>query len=195
MKRTVVQALTLFASSVADLTFLISGKATNTLARKFQLWLQRVAYQPPFRIGHKFYLRMQGNFIFGRRCAFGSFTRIYNYCPVVIGDDFIGASGLEINTGSHVPETLEDLGLPVTIGDRVWCGQNVLINPGVTIGNDVVLGSGSVVVKDIPSNCVAAGVPARVIRDLNRDQFKSQFEPNLIPIDKSHDDVNQNKQK
>jgi acetyltransferase-like isoleucine patch superfamily enzyme len=183
MKEIFVRSLALFAGTIADFAFLVTGKTSHSFARRYQLWLYRVTYRPPFRIGHKFYLRFRGNFKFGQRCAFGSFTRIYNYCPVIVGDDFIGASGLEINTGSHVPETLEYLGLPVTIGDRVWCGQNVLINPGVTIGNDVVLGSGSVVVKDIPSNCVAVGVPAKIVRHLSREKFKSQFEPNLIPID------------
>ena len=54
--------------------------------------------------------------------------------------------------------------LPITIGDDVWFGGNVVVGPGITIGSDVVIGAGAVVVKDIPSHSVAVGNPCRVIR-------------------------------
>ena len=54
----------------------------------------------------------------------------------------------------------------MSIGDDVWAGGNVVINPGVTIGSNVVIGSGSIVVKDIPDGVIAAGNPARVIREI-----------------------------
>ncbi|OUL29899.1 acyltransferase [Nostoc sp. T09] len=53
---------------------------------------------------------------------------------------------------------------PTRIGDRVWIGANVTILKGVTIGNDTVVGAGSVVTKDLPEKAIAAGVPARVIK-------------------------------
>ena len=53
------------------------------------------------------------------------------------------------------------------IGDNVTLGVNVTIIGGVTIGNNVVIGAGSVVVKDIPDNCVAVGNPCRVIKTLD----------------------------
>lgn len=56
---------------------------------------------------------------------------------------------------------------PVKIGNDCWFGANVLVLPGVTIGNGCVIGAGSVVVKDIPDGCFAAGNPARVIRKLS----------------------------
>ena len=57
-----------------------------------------------------------------------------------------------------------DVVAPITIGNNVFVGMNALILPGVTIGDDCVIGAGSVVNRDIPSGSVAAGVPARVIR-------------------------------
>ena len=55
---------------------------------------------------------------------------------------------------------------PVGIGDNVWIGSRVMILPGVVIGNNSVIGAGSIVTKSIPPNCLAVGVPARVIRQI-----------------------------
>ena len=61
---------------------------------------------------------------------------------------------------------------PVTIGDNCWIGGGVTICPGVTIGENTVIGAGSVVTKDIPANCVAAGNPCKVIREIDeRDKM------------------------
>ncbi len=56
---------------------------------------------------------------------------------------------------------------PVKIGNDVWSGRRVMIMPGVTIGDGVVIGAGAVVTKDIPNYCIAGGVHAKVIRDRN----------------------------
>ena len=60
---------------------------------------------------------------------------------------------------------------PVTIGKRVWIGANVVICPGVTIGDDCIIGAGSVVTRDIPSGKVAVGSPCRVLRDIKPNDF------------------------
>jgi len=57
---------------------------------------------------------------------------------------------------------------PVNIGNDVWLGGNVTILPGVKIGNNVVVAAGAVVTKDVPDNCVVAGVPAKKIKDLDK---------------------------
>ena len=54
----------------------------------------------------------------------------------------------------------------VTIKDNVWIGSNVVICPGVTIGENSVIGAGSIVLRDVPANCVAAGNPCRVLREI-----------------------------
>lgn len=58
---------------------------------------------------------------------------------------------------------------PVVIGDDVWIGGNCTILPGVTIGNNVVVAAGAVVTKDVPDNCVAGGVPAKILRRIEND--------------------------
>ena len=68
---------------------------------------------------------------------------------------------------------------PVTIGHDCWFGANVVVCPGVTIGNNVVIGAGSVVTRDIPDNSFAAGNPARVIRPITEaDSMK--FKPEIL---------------
>ncbi len=57
---------------------------------------------------------------------------------------------------------------PTKISDRVWLGANVTVLKGVTIGNDTIVGAGSVVTKDLPANVVAVGVPAKVIKQRNK---------------------------
>lgn len=56
---------------------------------------------------------------------------------------------------------------PVTIGDNVWIGGNVIVLPGITIGENSVIGAGSVVTKDIPANVVAVGNPCKVLREIS----------------------------
>ncbi|CAM3112092.1 sugar O-acetyltransferase [Leuconostoc rapi] len=60
-----------------------------------------------------------------------------------------------------------EYGLPITIQDNVWLGGNVVVNPGVTIGTNSVVGSGAVVTKSIPSNSIAVGNPAKVLRKID----------------------------
>ncbi|WP_320123015.1 sugar O-acetyltransferase [uncultured Sphaerochaeta sp.] len=57
----------------------------------------------------------------------------------------------------------------VTIGNDVWIGGNCTILPGVTIGNNVIVAAGAVVTKDVPDNCVVAGIPAKIIQELEDD--------------------------
>lgn len=65
---------------------------------------------------------------------------------------------------------------PIVIGDDCWFGANVVVCPGVTIGNGCVIGAGSVVTKDIPDRTFAAGVPAKVIREITEeDSIRLKF--------------------
>ncbi len=99
---------------------------------------------------------------------------ILDIAPVNIGDYVMIGPNTLIVTVNHPLSPMgrrKHLGIakPVTIGDDVWIGGGCTILPGVTIGNNVVVAAGAVVTKDVPSNCVVAGVPAKVIRQLEDD--------------------------
>jgi len=90
---------------------------------------------------------------------------------VRIGDDCFIGPNVSIYTACHSTDPQErnsrkEWAEPVTIGNNVWIGGSVTILPGVSIGDNVTIGAGSVVTKDIPDNVVAAGNPCRVIREL-----------------------------
>ena len=63
----------------------------------------------------------------------------------------------------------------MTIGDNVWLGGNTVVCPGVHIGSNVVIGAGSVVTKDIPDWCIAAGNPCKVLRKITDDDKRKLF--------------------
>ena len=93
---------------------------------------------------------------------------------VYIGDNVMIGPNTTITTVGHPlsPKKRRDhlaQASEIRIGNDVWLGANVTILPGVTIGNNVVVGAGAVVSKDIPDNSLALGVPARVVKKLEND--------------------------
>jgi acetyltransferase-like isoleucine patch superfamily enzyme len=98
--------------------------------------------------------------------------RLMDSGKITIGNNVFIAPDVCIITEVHsmiVEERIQGLEYtyPVTIGDNVWISTGAHILPGVTIGDNSVIGAGSVVTKDIPANCLAVGNPCRVIRKLN----------------------------
>lgn len=97
---------------------------------------------------------------------------------VRIGEYFHPGRGLTVfsanhnyEDATHIPYDEVVLEQPVIIGDFVWCGANVTILPGVTIGEGAILAAGSIVTKDVPPLAVVGGNPARVIKYRQADQF------------------------
>ena len=117
------------------------------------------------------------NIFLGDNCSFGENTKFYNHTTIRIGDNFLGAPGISFLTGGHNPETLEGITKPIVIGKGCWCAYNVTILPGVTIGDNVSIGSCSVVTKDIESNSIAVGSPARVVRKF---KLKNRYTKNIL---------------
>ena len=90
---------------------------------------------------------------------------------IYVGNNVMIGPHVTIATAAHPvsPEKRKkglQYNLPVRIGDNCWLGAGVIVLPGVTIGENTVVGAGSVVTKDLPANVVAVGVPCRVIREI-----------------------------
>lgn len=97
---------------------------------------------------------------------------------IKFGDNVLIAPNCGFYTAGH-PLDVEsrvkwlEYAYPITVGNNVWFGANVSVMPGVTIGDNTVIGAGSVVTKDIPSNVLAYGNPCRVIREITeKDRLK-----------------------
>lgn len=161
-----------FISSLAEIEAHLAEPNDFLFFRRLQFRMIGVKHGHILFIGRELDLLCTGNLVLGERCGIGDFVRIDSHAPIIIGDDFIGSTGLHLNSGTHDPSTLDPKILPIHIGNRVWCGINVTILAGVTIGDDVVVGAGSLVCKDIPSNSIAAGVPAKVIKPLIRNSYQ-----------------------
>ncbi|GAA5059667.1 sugar O-acetyltransferase [Nocardia callitridis] len=92
--------------------------------------------------------------------------------PIVIGDDVSIGPRCQLLTALHPLAEHElrrqrwESAAPIRIGDNVWFGGGVIVCPGVTVGEDTVVGAGSVVTRDLPARVFAAGNPARVIREI-----------------------------
>ena len=128
------------------------------------------------------------------RCEFGQNIHVgdnfyANYdcvildgAPVTIGDDVLLAPKVGMYTSNHLFDAKERklggcIAKPIRIGNRCWIGACVSITQGVTIGDNTIIGAGSVVTHDIPANVIAAGVPAKVIRPIT-EKDKTGFDPN-----------------
>ena len=124
-----------------------------------------VVVRPPFRCEY------------GTRVTIGAGT-FFNYdclmldvAPITIGSACQIATRVQFLTATYPidPEprrTGWESGAPIVIGDNVWLSGGVIVCPGVTIGDDTVVGAGSVVTRDLPAGVVAVGAPARVLREI-----------------------------
>lgn len=127
------------------------------------LWLQ-----PPF------YCDYGSNMIVGEKVFFNFNCVVLDVTYVTIGSRTLFGPNVQVYTATHpIDHNARASGLeyakPITIGEDVWVGGSAVICPGVSIGDRSVIGAGSVVTKDIPSDVFAAGNPCRVIRHLKTE--------------------------
>lgn len=122
-------------------------------------------FEPTFRCEFGFNISVGDNFYANFDCV------MLDGGGITIGDNVLFGPRVGIYTTNHAFDAAERAAgacyaKPVTIGHNVWIGGGVTINQGVTIGDNAIVGSGSVVTRSIPANSIAAGVPARVIREI-----------------------------
>ena len=136
----------------------------DTLGRiEGDCWIEspfRVDYGCNIYLGHKFYANFD--------CI------MLDVAPIYIGHHVMFGPRVSLYTATHpidaeVRNNVVEYGKPIRIGNECWLGGNVVVNPGVTIGDRTIIASGSVVTKDIPSDVIAGGNPCRVIRKITAE--------------------------
>lgn len=125
-----------------------------------------VEIEPPFQCDYGSNIQVGDRFFMNFGCVILDCNR------VEIGENVLCGPYVQIYTASHPTDPTrrrlgQEYASPIRIGNNVWIGGGAIIGPGVTIGDNTTIGAGSVVVKDIPANVVAAGNPCRVIRYLD----------------------------
>lgn len=143
---------------------------------------------PPFFCDYGSHIEVGKNFYANYNCT------ILDVAKVKIGDNCLLAPNVAIYTAGHPIHPLTrnsgyEYGKEITIGDNVWIGGSAVICPGVKIGNNVVIGAGSVVTKDIPDWCIAAGNPCKVIRAITENDRRTLFKSEEIDEEAWHNIV------
>lgn len=126
-----------------------------------------------------------GHVHFGKNIYANFNLTVVDDTHVYVGDCTMFGPNVTIATAGHpiLPELREkglQYNMPVRIGKNCWLGAGVIVMPGVTIGDNVVVGAGSIVTKDLPSNMVAVGNPCRVLREIGEHDREYYFKGRRI---------------
>jgi len=121
--------------------------------------------------------RFTPSLIIGNHCSIGEYNHITACNKITIGDGLLTGRYVYIGDNSHGSLSTEDASIPpvarkiqskgeVIIGKNVWIGDKAAVLSGVSIGDNVIVAANAVVTKDIPCNCVVAGVPAKIMKTI-----------------------------
>ena len=163
--------------AVADNNIII---VSNMLKKLFAEVGENCYIEPPFH----------SNFG-GKHCHLGNYiyfnfgVTLVDDTHVYIGDSTMLGPNVVIATAGHpiLPELrvkAYQYNATVHIGKNCWLGAGVIVLPGITIGDNTVVGAGSVVTKDLPPNVIAAGNPCRVLREINEHDREYYFKDKKI---------------
>lgn len=126
---------------------------------------ENVYMEPNVRVDYGYNIHVGDNFFANFDCT------ILDVCAVRFGSDCMLGPGVQIYTATHPIDPIErnsgkEYAKSIQIGNSVWIGGNAIINPGITIGDNAIIASGSVVTKDVPPNVIVGGNPAKIIKKL-----------------------------
>lgn len=136
---------------------------------------EKVWIEPPFHCDYGCNISVGENFYANYDCL------ILDINEINIGDNVLFGPRVSIYATSHpIDAEIRNMRIecakPINIEDNVWIGGSVVINPGVTIGKNSIIGSGSVITKDIPANVIAVGNPCKVLRKITAEDKKYWIE-------------------
>lgn len=142
-----------------------AAQRNDLLTRLFGSWGEGAVLKPTLRCDYGFNISIGPRSFVNYDCTFLDCNRID------IGAEVQIAPGVHIYTATHpldpaIRRSGLESALPVRIGDGVWIGGGSILCPGVTIGENTVIGAGSVVTRDLPPNVIAAGNPCRILRSI-----------------------------
>lgn len=123
-----------------------------------------------FALFPPFYTDCGRNIHIGKNVFINAGCKFQDQGGIYIGDGALIGHNAVLATINHLenPKLRASMTFnPIHIGKNVWLGANVTVLPGITIGDGCIIAAGSVVTKDVPENMVAAGVPAKIIREVN----------------------------
>ena len=138
--------------------------------------------EPPF------HANWGGKHVHFGKCVYANFNfTAVDDTHIYVGDYTMFGPNVILATAGHpiLPKLRQEAyqyNMPVHIGKKCGLGAGVIVLPGVTIGDNTVIGAGSVVTKDIPSNVVAVGNPCRVLREINEHDKKYYFKNRKINL-------------
>lgn len=138
--------------------------------------------EPPF------HANWGGKHVHFGKCVYANFNfTAVDDTHIYVGDYTMFGPNVILATAGHpiLPKLRQEAyqyNMPVHIGNNCWLGAGVIVLPGVTIGDNTVIGAGSVVTKDIPSNVVAVGNPCRVLREINEHDKKYYFKNRKVNL-------------
>ncbi len=158
------------------------AKRTELIGRILGKVGKNAYIEPPFRCDYGSNIEIGDDFYANYNCI------VLDVAKVTIGNNVMLAPNVAIYTAGHPihPDSRKsgyEYGIPITIGNNVWIGGNVVVNPGVNIGNNAVIGAGSVVTRDIPDNAIAMGNPCRVVRYITEDDRKYYFKDREFDVE------------
>lgn len=165
---------TVFLTNEYNRSFGQEGVYREAILRKFLKSIgEEVHFEPNFRCEFGFNITIGNHFYANFDCI------MLDANTITIGDHVLIGPRVGLYTANHAIDAGERIAggcyaRPIVIGDGVWVDGNVDIMGGVTIGENSIIGAGSVVTKSIPPNVIAAGTPCRVIREIT-EQDKTGF--------------------
>lgn len=140
--------------------------------------------EPDVVVESPFYVDYGCNTKFGKKNYFNFNLTLLDCSLITFGDNVMAGPNVTFTTATHPTDpTLrasgEEYAFPITVGNNVWFGSNIVVLPGVTIGDGAVVGAGSIVTKDVPAYTVVVGNPARVLKKLTPEDNVEELKEDL----------------